>query len=613
MIGLSSACERPMSEDAPQAASAGASCVFKGCRGFFHAAAGPVGVVLCSPWGFEDLAMRKSWRLLAEAIARAGFPCLRFDYPGTGNSLGAMTAVSDAAQWTGAINDAADFLRAYSGVKRFVFLGQSLGALLAAEAAAGRADVAALILVAPVVKGRAYLRELAATSRLVAERIGVEADLAAGEALSVLGFALSPALAESLGHLDATKTVPGALGSVVVYDRADRRQGAEISEHYRRHGIPTRLEAVAPYHLMVSDATTIQPLPVTPEQVVAALLDLHPVRPAAPSRVPLLPATLRGEDFREEPLDFGEGTGLRGILCRPARGTASTVVIFLNRGLNAQIGWRRMSVDHARALAAAGVASLRFDFGGLGESPDPAGRPQPLIYSELLVEDVGAAVAAAAARGFARIVLVGVCSGAFAALSAAAGDPRVSDVVAINPQRFVWNPSESVDDVVRYGLRSMNDYLGDIRTRGALRKLVRSRKRVLPALWFLFKRRFADTVKGRLPVGLRSTLLRDGMAGRVTRLFAELSGRGTRVALVYSAGDFGLRELQSYYGPLGRDLRLPGISVATLPGADHNLTTTQASDWLLDYLVGFAGAVFADAGEGAALAPPAPRDAAVRC
>ncbi len=597
MIGLLSARDRPTSEEASQTGAAvGAPCVFKGCRGFFHAAAGPVGVVLCSPWGFEDLAMRKSWRLLAEAIARAGFPCLRFDYPGTGNSLGAMLDVTDAAQWTGAIGDAADFLRAYSGVKRFVFLGQSLGALLAGEAAAARTDVAALLLVAPVVKGRAYLRELAATARMVTEKIGLPPPHAADAELSVLGFALSPALAESLNRRDATKIAPGALDAVVVFDRADRRQGADASEHYRRHGVAARLEAVAPYHLMVSDATIIQPLPVTPEQVVAVLLDLHPVRPpAAPARVPLLPATLRGEHFREEPFEFGPGNALRGILCQPARGTASTIFIFLNRGLNAQIGWRRMSVDHARALAAAGVASLRLDLGGLGESPDPPGRPVALIYSDLLVDDVDAAVTAAAARGYARIALVGVCSGAFAALGAAARDPRVSEVVAVNPQRIVWNPAESVEDVVRYGLRSMNDYLGDIRARGALRKLVRSRKRVLPALWFLAKRRAGEAVKRRLPLRLRSTLLRDRMAGRVTRLFAELSGRGTRVALLYSDQDFGLRELQSYYGPLGRNLRLPGVSVATIPGADHNLTTQQAADWLLDYLLGFAGAVFAGA------------------
>ncbi len=605
MSGWSAACEKPTMERGESGRVSGASCVFKGCRGTFHAASGSVGVVLCSSWGFEDLAMRKSWRLLAEAVAAAGFPCLRFDYPGTGNSLGAMGEAADAGQWTRSICDAADFLRAYSGVKRCVFVGQSLGALLAAEAAAMRTDVAALLLVAPVVKGRAYLRELSVTARMATEKIGIAPGPAAGEGLDVLGFSLSRAMVDSLGRLDLTKGEPGALDHVAVYDRADRKQGAEVSEHYRRHGVAARLETIAPYHLMVSDATEIQPLPVTGGQVVATLLELCPTVPdATPPRVPLLPVTLRGGAFREEPVTFGGGEGMRGTLCRPEQGEASRLaVIFLNRGLNAQIGWRRMSVDHARGLAARGVASLRIDFAGLGDSPDAADRPVPLIYSDLLLRDVRAAVDAMAARGFARVALVGVCSGAYTALSAAAADTRVTEVVAVNTQRLVWNPAESVDDVVRYGLRTMHDYVGDLRSRGMLRKLIRSRKRVGPALWFLLKRKGADWVKRRVPTGLQATLLRDGMAARVTGLFAALSARGARVALVYSHGDPGLYELEAYFGPGGRSLQWKGTSVTIIPGADHNLTTTHAADWLLDYLLAFAAD--ASSGEAAAQAAPA--------
>ena len=82
-------------------------------------------------------------------------------------------------------------------------------------------------------------------------------------------------------------------------------------------------------------------------------------------------------------------------------------------------------------------------------------------------------------RGHTRIALAGVCSGAFIALSAAQADPRVSEVVVFNPQRFVWNPAESMQDVIRYGLRSMNDYVGDFKRGGVLRKLVRSRRRIV--------------------------------------------------------------------------------------------------------------------------------------
>ncbi|WP_158808242.1 alpha/beta fold hydrolase, partial [Beijerinckia sp. L45] len=542
MIGKSAARDEPPLETTSDAARVqGAPCVFKGCRGAFHAGVGPVGVVLCAPWGFEDLSMRKSWRLLAEAIAAAGFPVLRFDYPGTGNSLGAMTDIADAAQWTSAIGDAADFLRAYSGVKKYVFIGQSLGAALATAAAGARSDVAALLLIAPVVKGRAYVRELAVTSSLVADKLGITVDLAPGEGLSVLGFSLSQSMVDSLKALDLTKTAIGGVQTVVVYDQADRKQGAEVSEHFRRNGVAARLETIAPYHLMISDATEIQPLPASPAQIVAALLALYPASAQAVTpRLPLLPATLRAETFREEPLRFGIDGAMHGTLCQPVHPHAgSPVIIFLNRGLNAQIGWRRVSVDHARALAGAGISSLRIDLAGLGESVDHPGRPVPLIYSDELVADVSAAIDALAARGHARIALVGVCSGAYTALAVAEVDPRVTDLVVVNTQRLVWNPAENVEDVIRYGLRSVSDYVGDIKSRNALRKLIRSRRRILPALWFLAKRGVGDAV-ARLPLSWRSALLRESMAGRVQRLFAGLSARGTRVSLVYSDTDPGL-------------------------------------------------------------------------
>src|SRR4051812_18625410 len=45
-------------------------------------------VVLCSPFGHEEHHAHRSERHLAELLARAGFPVLRFDYDATGDSAG---------------------------------------------------------------------------------------------------------------------------------------------------------------------------------------------------------------------------------------------------------------------------------------------------------------------------------------------------------------------------------------------------------------------------------------------------------------------------------------------------------------------------------------------
>ncbi len=579
-------------------ATAGTPVVFGRCRGFLHAAApagdhllprATPGVVLCSPWGFEDLTMRTSWRRLAEAIAVAGYPCIRFDYPGTGDSLGSATEVVAVSEWVEAIGAAADLLGRRSGVRRFVFLGQSLGAALAVAAARPRADVVGLHLVAPVSKGRAYVRELAATATIIADKIGIAVDLAPGEGLSVLGFPLSRAMVADLGLLDLMAVDALAVSDIVIFDQPDRRGSEHLAGHFRTLGAAVRVESVAPFHLMVSDATVIQPLPVAACRIVAALDALRLDGDVIPPPVPDVALSfLEGPCYREEAVRFGSDGALFGVLCRPRRPqSAKPAMVLLNRGLNAHIGWRRVSVDQARALAAAGITSLRMDVAGLGESRVEPGRPANLIYSERLLPDIRAAVDVLAAEGFARIALAGVCSGAYMALCAAAADPRVTDVVAVNAQRLVWNPAEKEEDVIRYGLRTANDYLGDVAGGAALAKLMRSRRRIMPALRFLLRRWLRDTLS-TLPLAVRSTLLRNAMAARVGRFFATLAARGTRVSLVYSAGDPGLVELRNYFGPGGRALRVPNVTVSVLEDADHNLTTTRASNWLTEHLITMA-------------------------
>lgn len=578
----------------------GVPCVFSGLSGIFHPAGGATAVVLCPPWGFEDLAMRKGWRLMAEAISKVGYPCLRFDYPGTGDSSGRATDPSSVTAWVEAVQAAADFLRRTTGVRRFVFIGQTLGATLAVEAARTRPDVVGLHLIAPVVKGRAHVRELAATSKLVADRLGIALEVGGEEALSVMGFALSAPMAESLKTLDLTRIDTLGVEHVVVYDQQGRKAGAEAAEHFRRLGANVSIETVEPYHLMVSDATASQPLPVTAERLVAILQSLHPLGSAQPQPAPIsLPSVLVGRTFREEPIRFGADGLLFGMLCAPLLAKEDKpAVILLNRGLNPHIGWRRVSVDHARGLAAAGITSLRIDVAGLGESRDAPGRPVDLIYSELLVPDIRAAVDALAARGHARIMLAGVCSGGYMALAAAQADPRVSDVIAVNTQRFLWNPKESFEDVIRFGLRSMNDYVGDIKGGGAFKKLIRSRKRIVPAMVYLAKRHVRNGM-ARVPLRLRSLLMRSSMAARVERFFATFATRGTRVSLCYSDGDPGLMELRNYFGPNGRDMPHANVSVSIIPDADHNLTTTHASNWMLGHMIAVANEAPVRAGQRA--------------
>ena len=89
---------------------------------------------------------------------------MRFDYAGTGDSCDiAQTADAPAelwAIWQRNIHDAADQLRRTTGARRLILCGLRIGATLAALVSESRDDVAALILLAPVLRGRSYIRQL---------------------------------------------------------------------------------------------------------------------------------------------------------------------------------------------------------------------------------------------------------------------------------------------------------------------------------------------------------------------------------------------------------------------------------------------------------------------
>jgi alpha-beta hydrolase superfamily lysophospholipase len=160
-----------------------------GCFGWFHPpAAGAAtgrGVVLCPPFGYDAICTGRGWRALAEMLASAGLPVLRFDYPGTGDSAGDEQPGLPRA-WIASIGAAGEWLRAAAGAREVALCGFRLGADLAAAAAASSPrQVSALALLAPVGSGRAWRRQL-----MLAAAAGEEAAAASSGWLEVAGFRL---------------------------------------------------------------------------------------------------------------------------------------------------------------------------------------------------------------------------------------------------------------------------------------------------------------------------------------------------------------------------------------------------------------------------------------
>ena len=114
--------------------------------------------------------------------------------------------------------------------------------------------------------------------------------------------------------------------------------------------------------------------------------------------------------MKEETLLFGPGQGLVGTLSVPSRPTESLGMILLNAGMIHRVGPHRVNVRLARELARHGIASIRFDLAGHGDSARPSGS---LSFQNQAVEDIRqAADALANATGLRRFAVFGLCSGA---------------------------------------------------------------------------------------------------------------------------------------------------------------------------------------------------------
>ena len=194
----------------------------------------------------------------------------------------------------------------------------------------------------------------------------------------------------------------------------------------------TLLEQWAPdrFPPLLGEIATLQP----PKQKRGAgILNAVQPEPPPPPVEAQLPSVIDEQVLR---IDC-EGARLWGILARPGadRAVSGTAVLIVVGGPQYRAGSHRQFVLLARALAAAGHPTLRFDYTGMGDSE---GEPRAF---DAVGPDIRAALdaLAEACPECTRLAVWGLCDAASAALMFATRDPRVAGIAACNP----WARSEA--------------------------------------------------------------------------------------------------------------------------------------------------------------------------
>lgn len=255
-------------------------------------------------------------------------------------------------------------------------------------------------------------------------------------------------------------------------------------------------------------------------------------------------------------IDTG-GRELLGVLSRPPGGAARqpVAVVIVVGGPQTRVGSHRQFVLLARALASEGYPCLRFDYAGMGDSAGP--KPD----FEAAGPDIRSACDAilAAEPGCRSIVLWGLCDGATAAVFHAAGDERISAVIAANP----WARS----DATRSAALVQAHYGSRLRSRQFWKKFVRGRVDTVSAVREAISHAWRARRAGHRPGSAQPDL--------PTRLAQAFSADGSSVHFQLSGNDLTAAEFELAMRASGP---LDGIasSILRLDAADHTFSNPAA-------------------------------------
>lgn len=411
--------------------------------GFYHPADEGIpqrdtGVVLCPPIGTDHVRSDWTYRKLAERLAARGFPCLRFDLSGTGDSGDAEASGDQVREWIDDIGAAVQELRERSGAKRTSLFGLRLGAALAGTYAAERGGVESLVLWSPCVTGKGFVEEI---RRLHVVYSRIEPHVAKapppGEgAEEALGLLLPRALVEALSRIDLLQMGKSPARRALLVDGGGVLQRDALVAHLRSHGAEVDLEQ-HPGHKFLVTVSHRQVLPEAPIASVVQWLDrTHPEQTTARGEAR---ASVHGP-VGERPVLFGARRTLFGIFT-PARGSnvpaTRPAIVIANAGCVNRQGPHGLFARAARRWAGLGFDVLRVDLAGIGDSPAAPGTQENLTYPSSGMDDLAEAMRA---TGRSRAIVAGLCSGGDYAFQLGArktvGSVEVAGAWLLNPRTF---------------------------------------------------------------------------------------------------------------------------------------------------------------------------------
>lgn len=270
--------------------------------------------------------------------------------------------------------------------------------------------------------------------------------------------------------------------------------------------------------------------------------------------------------YFEKVAQFGPDRGMAGIVAQPSEPVdGAPGVVLLNSGIIHRVGSNRVSVLLARAFAAVGFASLRFDFSGIGESER---RVDAVSLQQAVEQDIADAMTFFGTKtGGSEFILMGLCSGAYDAMHAARVDDRVVGAMMVDLPGPFRNRGHTLHHLKSRLLRPTS-------WRNPLQKLTHYFSELATP-----PQRAAGEQKYVL--GARSFASREWMEEHLAALLA----RDVRLDFVFTHSDRNYNHESQFRTVFPDVARHPAVSHAFFPNADHAFTSATERDRLVAHAV----------------------------
>ena len=536
-----------------------------------------IGVVICSPLGFEYTHSHRTLRHLADQLASSGVPALRFDYHGCGDSDADLRAAGRIEKTQENIDSAIKQLKQATGVTQVCLIGIRLGGTLAALYAE-KTPIDKLILWSPCVKGRAYVREMTALEKLASHNEGTDQDF-----IDSGGFILSKETAAGLSQINLLKMDYSNIKNMLLIERNDLKTDQKLLKVVADSDASTTCE----HYLMDGYADMMAEPQETkiPFSTIDKIVDWISFNEDSKSNQKVETSTFKSLAFHpsadsNERICYPIGSNLIGILTTPetAPNQSIPLVVLANSGSVHRVGPNRLYVELARELGKMGIASFRFDLRNLGESvmglPTDENHPYPHGSTADIEEVINHLQSQFDYQNF---VLAGLCSGAHNVFHAAIEldhDSRIEEVIMVNPLAFYRRPHNFQDNSKEQEMaKNSEQYRKSLLDPSKWKQLLSKRKN----LGYIFK--FVVRLFWKKLASAFSSVARIFGIAQQSQLSKDLNqykNSDTRISFFIASKDPGKKMLMDNAGStVSKMLKDQKLFLYDIENADHTFSNFQ--------------------------------------